>query len=138
MECNFCKHQVPPGTIECPYCHYRFTINAKVLTPEERDTFTGKTIEEDGSTTESDDTSNVSSTYENQGNNNSNERQTRFRSNSWSEPQFKVHTYGCGSSLIVTMFILAAILAIFFFLLPTFLVFAAIGAIVVFILRLFM
>ncbi|MDY5045624.1 MAG: hypothetical protein SPF10_07210, partial [Phascolarctobacterium sp.] len=53
-------------------------------------------------------------------------------------PGIKVHTFGCGSSILMTLLILGGILALFFFLLPTFIVFAAIGAVVVFILRLFM
>ena len=53
-------------------------------------------------------------------------------------PQIRVHSFGCGSGILMTLLILGGILAIFFFLLPTFLIFAAIGAVVVFIMRLFM
>ena len=53
-------------------------------------------------------------------------------------PQFKVHTMGCSSGILMTLLILGGILALFFFLLPTFIIFAAIGAVVVFFLRLFM
>jgi len=45
---------------------------------------------------------------------------------------------GCSSGILMTLLILGGILALFFFLLPTFIIFAAIGAVVVFILRLFM
>lgn len=42
MKCDFCGHEVAPGTVECPYCHYQFKIDAQVLSPEERDTFEGR------------------------------------------------------------------------------------------------
>lgn len=48
MKCEFCGREVAPGTLECPYCHYQFKVDAKVLSPDERDTFDGVTIEEDG------------------------------------------------------------------------------------------
>lgn len=38
MKCDFCGHEVAPGTVECPYCHYQFKIDAQVLSSEERDT----------------------------------------------------------------------------------------------------
>ena len=84
MKCDFCGHEVAPGTVECPYCHYQFKIDAQVLSPEE------------------------------------------------------VHTFGCGSGILITFLILCGIVAVIFFLLPTFIVFAAVGAIVLFIMRLFM
>ncbi len=31
MKCDFCGHEVAPGTVECPYCHYQFKIDAQVL-----------------------------------------------------------------------------------------------------------
>ncbi len=46
MKCDFCGREVPAGTVECPYCHYQFKIDAKVLSPDERDTFDGITIDE--------------------------------------------------------------------------------------------
>ena len=48
MKCNFCGREVPRGTQECPYCHYRFEIEATVLNPQERDEFEGVTIDESG------------------------------------------------------------------------------------------
>ena len=53
MKCDFCGREVNSGTTECPYCHYQFKIDAKVLSPNERDTFDGVTIEEDGSSSSS-------------------------------------------------------------------------------------
>ena len=29
MKCNFCGREVPKGTEECPYCHYRFEQEAR-------------------------------------------------------------------------------------------------------------
>ena len=106
MKCGFCGREVAKGALECPYCHYRFEVDAQVLTPNERDAFDGVTIEEDGSIV---DNKNVTAGDQ-----------------------------GYGSSILMTLLILGGILALFFFLLPTFIVFAAIGAVVVFILRLFM
>ncbi len=135
MKCDFCGREVSPGTAECPYCHYQFKIDAKVLTPQERDTFDGVTIEEDGS-------SSSSASPKNQ-----REQERQYQSGSYEQETYrgqrvnngiKVHHFGCGSGLLMTLLILGGILALFFFLLPTFLIFAAIGAVVVFVLRLFM
>ena len=97
MKCDFCGHEVAPGTVECPYCHYQFKIDAQVLSPEERDTFEGVTIDESAGTEENK-----------------------------SAREGAVYDILCG------------IVAVIFFLLPTFIVFAAVGAIVLFIMRLFM
>lgn len=134
MKCGFCGREVDKGVVECPYCHYRFEIDAKVLSPNERDTFEGVTIEEDGTTT---DNKNVKD---------NNDRQYRESNYSYQgynrqgkqQPNIKVHSFGCGSSILMTLLILGGVLTLVFFLLPTFIVFAAIGAVVVFILRLFM
>ena len=136
MKCGFCGREVEKGVLECPYCHYRFEVDAQVLTPHERDTFDGVTIEEDGSTV---DNKNVSG-----GQGRGYEQGSYGRGQSYEQgqqrqqtPGIKVHTFGCGSGLLMTLLILGGILALVFFLLPTFIVFAAIGAVVVFILRLF-
>lgn len=129
MKCDFCGHEVDKGTIECPYCHYRFKIDAQVLSPEERDTFDGVTIDESAGTAE-EGREPRGEIYE--------ERASYSERDQQVPPQMKVHTFGCGSGLLMTFLILCGILAVFFFLLPTFLVFAAIGAVVVFVMRLFM
>lgn len=129
MKCDFCGREVAPGTLECPYCHYQFKIDAQVLTPDERDTFEGVTIEEDGSAS---DNKNVGRGAERSGGYERGYGQQNV------PPRVKVHTFGCGSGLLMTLLILGGILALFFFLLPTFIIFAAIGAVVVFVLRLFM
>lgn len=48
MLCNFCGREVHNGASECPYCHYVFVREVTILTDEERDTFEGTTIEDDG------------------------------------------------------------------------------------------
>lgn len=130
MKCGFCGREVDKGTTECPYCHYRFTLDTQVLSPEERDTFEGVTIDEstgaDASSSQS-----VSSYGERE------QYEEKMREQA-ANRGIKVHTFGCGSSILMTLLILCGILALFFFLLPTFIVFAAIGAVVVFVLRLFM
>lgn len=130
MKCGFCGREVDKGTTECPYCHYRFTLDTQVLSPEERDTFDGVTIDEstgaDASSSQS-----VSSYGERE------QYEEKMREQA-ANRGIKVHTFGCGSSILMTLLILCGILALFFFLLPTFIVFAAIGAVVVFVLRLFM
>lgn len=140
MKCGFCGREVEKGVLECPYCHYRFEVDAQVLTPDERDTFDGVTIEEDGSTV---DNKNVRQDgREQRGYGGQHAGQGGFRAGGGyagqQGPQIRVHNFGCGSSLLMTLLILGGLLALVFFLLPTFIVFAAIGAVVVFILRLFM
>ena len=136
MKCGFCGREVEKGVLECPYCHYRFEVDAQVLTPDERDTFEGVTIEQDGSTVDNKNMTNGQGAGYEQG------TRDGYGQGSYSGqqqgPQIKVHHFGCGSSILMTLLILGGILALFFFLLPTFIVFAAIGAVVVFILRLFM
>ena len=141
MKCGFCGREVEKGALECPYCHYRFEVDAQVLTPDERDTFEGVTIEQDGSTV---DNKNVSQGgYGGQGNYSGGQGYQGRYGNGQSGygqqgPQIKVHSFGCGSGILMTLLILGGLLALVFFLLPTFIVFADIGAVVVFILRLFM
>lgn len=48
MKCSFCGKELERGTQECPYCHCRIEAEVQVLRPEERDTFDGVTIEQDG------------------------------------------------------------------------------------------
>lgn len=133
MKCDFCGHEVAPGTVECPYCHYRFKIDAQVLSPEERDTFEGVTIDESAGTEENK-SAREGAVYDSGADayDSYNQRQQQV------PPNIKVHTFGCGSGILITFLILCGIVAVIFFLLPTFIVFAAVGAIVLFIMRLFM
>ena len=137
MKCNFCGREVDNAVLECPYCHYQFKREAQVLNPNDRDSFEGVTIEEDGST--NDGGSKTRYQYQTK------DEYTRYdqakqqqQQRTTVNPQVKVHTMGCSSGILMTLLILGGILALFFFLLPTFIIFAAIGAVVVFFLRLFM
>lgn len=125
MKCSFCGKELERGTQECPYCYCRIEAEVQVLRPEERDTFDGVTIEQDGNA---------------EGGTRVEDMRTERRAYEQNNggPQIRVHSFGCGSGILMTLLILGGILAIFFFLLPTFLIFAAIGAVVVFIMRLFM
>ena len=120
MKCGFCGREVDKGTTECPYCHYRFTLDTQVLSPEERDTFEGVTIDE---STGADEGSQSVSSY---GEREQYEEKMREQA---ANRGIKVHTFGCGSSILMTLLILCGILALFFFLLPTFIVFAAVFSI---------
>ena len=91
MKCDFCGHEVAPGTVECPYCHYQFKIDAQVLSPEERDTFEGVTIDESAGTEENK-SAREGAVYDS-GADAYNERQQQV------PPNIKVHTFGCGSAI---------------------------------------
>lgn len=127
MKCDFCGREIEDRLSECPYCHYQLKRDTQVLSPDERDTFEGITIEEDGSTRSSE-------AFD--------ERSDRFKryeqSQQPQQPHFKVRTFNLSSGILMTLLIIGGILALFFFLLPAFLVFAAVGAVVVFLLKLFM
>ena len=103
-----------------------------MLSPEERDTFEGVTIDESAGTEENK-SAREGAVYDS-GADAYNERQRQQQV----PPNIKVHTFGCGSGILITFLILCGIVAVIFFLLPTFIVFAAVGAIVLFIMRLFM
>ena len=134
MKCEFCGREVENTVVECPYCHYQFKREAQVLNPNECDSFEGITIEEDGSTNDGDSKTKYQYQTKEEYTRHDQAKQQRTTVN----PQFKVHTMGCSSGILMTLLILGGILALFFFLLPTFIIFAAIGAVLVFILRLFM
>lgn len=113
MQCPFCKHEVAKGVTECPYCHYQFAVDAEVLSSDERDSFDGLTIEEDGSTT-----SGQNATYEESGSFQEEERPTHFGQREENEePQtpggFQVQTFGVTGCLIGLLIIL--FMLIFFF-----------------------
>lgn len=129
MKCDFCGREIEERLTECPYCHYQLKKETQVLSPDERDTFEGITIEEDGSTSSSDKTTRADDSY-----------RRRYDSSRQSGPQphFKVKTVNISSGILMTLLIIGGILALFFFLLPAFLIFAAVGAVIVFLLKLFM
>lgn len=127
MKCDFCGRELDDKVSECPYCHYQIKKDPKILSANERDDFDGITIEEDGTT--SDSRSSKKSEESAQGTYNK-----EYRAN----PNFKVRTFNMRSGFLMTLLIIGGILALIFFLLPAFLMFAAIGAVVVFLLKLFM
>lgn len=130
MKCNFCGHEVAPGTTECPYCHYQFKIDTQVLSPDERDDFDGLTIEEDGSATS------YSEREETTGREIYEERREYEEYKAQQRPEVKVKTFNFGSGILMTLLIMAIIISLFFFVLPTVLIFAAVGAVVMYIVRL--
>ncbi len=111
MKCDFCGHEVAPGTVECPYCHYQFKIDAQVLSPEERDTFEGVTIDESAGTEETK-SAREGAVYDS-GADAYNETQQQV------PPNIKVHTFGRSSGILVTNLILYANVALIFNLLIT-------------------
>ena len=100
MQCPFCKHEVNKGIEECPYCHYKFEVDAEVLSSDERDSFDGVTIEEDGST------SGGQTTYEEAG---SYEARPEEQQNAGYGSGFqfqRVGGYGCLIWMLVFLFIM--------------------------------
>lgn len=135
MKCNFCGREVPRGTAECPYCHYQFTVDAEVLPTNERDSFEGVTIEEDGSTS-------GEANYEREAEAADYDPNHKFGQQpreGEAEPQpFQVKTYGCGGVSLIILMIIVALSVMAFFMMPVFLVLGAIGAVVMFLLRTFL
>lgn len=126
MKCGFCNREIDDNLFECPYCHYQIKKDSQVLSPRERDNFEGITIEEDGSTNDS------------ASNGRHEQHQHSQQGAGYGQPKIKVKTFNFSSGLLLSLFIIGGILALFFFLLPAFLIFAAIGAVVIFIMKLFM
>lgn len=123
MKCNFCGREVPRGTQECPYCHYRFEIEATVLNPQERDEFEGVTIDESG--------------YEETGAKDERrpeqreryERREEYSNKSGGSKIYVKNLNGCGGGLLGVLLIIAVLIALFIFFMPLFIVVAAIGVV---------
>lgn len=141
MKCDFCGREAERGALECPYCHYRFRIDPQVLTPDERDTFEGVTIEEDGTASDAGERSAGGVTG--RGGRAYGDDAFRQGGRAYGEdafrqaPRVKVHTFGCGSGILLTLLVLGGIVALIAFLLPVFFVYALAGAVVVTLLKLF-
>ena len=101
MKCSFCGKELERGTQECPYCHCSIEAEVQVLRPEERDTFDGVTIEQDGNAEGGTRVEYMRT-----------ERRAYEQNNGG--PQIRVHSFGCGSGILMTLLILGGILAIFF------------------------
>lgn len=135
MKCNFCGHEVPRGAAECPYCHYQFTLDAEVLPSNERDSFEGVTIEEDGSTSGE---APREKEQAQEGYDPNHKFGQQPREEERVQQPFQIKTYGCGSFSLMALMILVVICVLSFLLMPMFLVFGAIGAVIVFLCRTFL
>lgn len=129
MICKFCHREFEDGLSECPYCHYVVDVEAQTLTRDERDTFDGVTIEEDGTVH---DGLHPETTY---GNATEDEAGARQRED---QPSSGLHVFHLGSSLFWLGLILIFILGLIVVFLPAFIVIAAIISICVFVGRLFL
>ncbi len=127
MICTFCKREFDNGLTECPYCHKQVEVEPHVISADERDTFEGMTIEveDDGTVKEEQGVKNQDDYYQ--------QGSDPFASNQ--NPNIKV--VSLGGSLLWTILFILLFLGFVFFLLPTFIIIAAIIAAIVFIARLF-
>ena len=132
MLCKFCQHEFEDHLTECPYCHRLVEIETQPLSREERDSFSGATIEADGSVREGDTPrsgNGGSSAYEGYGA----ERKGGAEGS-------RIHVYHTGG-LLTWCIIALVLIGLVFFLLPAFLFIAVagavVGAVVLFFLRLF-
>lgn len=143
MKCNFCGHDVPPGATECPYCHYQLEVDAKVLSRDERDSFDGVTIEENGASSsggsrnqqeEHREERRYGQSYENsQDDPGYRERQYRQRTTSFGVPGIQVHTVGCGLGAFIMALILIGMLFLGIMALP----YVLVGAAIIYVIRFF-
>ena len=123
MKCNFCGREVPRGTQECPYCHYRFEIEATVLNPQERDEFEGVTIDESGyeeTAAKDERRPEQRERYE---------RREEYSNKSGGPKIYVKNLNGCGGGLLGVLLIIAVLIALFIFFMPLFIVVAAIGVV---------
>ncbi len=124
MKCNFCGREVPRGTQECPYCHYRFEIEATVLNPQERDEFEGVTIDESGyeeTAAKDERRPEQRERYE---------RREEYSNKNGVGPKIYVKNLnGCGGGLLGILVFIAILIALFIFFMPLFIVVAAIGVV---------
>lgn len=128
MKCNFCGREVPKGTQECPYCHYRFEQEATILNPRERDEFEGVTIDENSgeetSSANNERTPEYTQTYE--------YRREEYRTKPGG-PKIYIKNFGCGSGILSILLIICILVALFIFFMPLFVIIAGIGLIYYFI-----
>ena len=126
MICKFCHREFEDGLSECPYCHYVVEVEPQTLTRDERDTFSGVTIEQDGTVREG---TQPEQTEENADYAETEQENTR--------PQ-GLHVFHLGSSLLWLGLILLFILGLIITFLPAFIVIAAVISLVVFVGRIFL
>lgn len=114
MECKFCHREFDNGLSECPYCHCMVDIEPQKLTATEKNTFDGVTIDvADGTVHEGSNLTEEAGAE--------NEETSEAGSSGSQSTGSGFHVYHLGGGLLWTGLILLAILALFFFLLPTFL-----------------
>lgn len=143
MKCGFCGHEVPPGSTECPYCHYQLEVDAKVLSKDERDSFDGITIEENGSSSSSgsrrdreeyQEEHRYGQSYEHPEDDPSyRQRQYRQGGASFGVPGIQIHTMGCGLGAFLITLILIGMLFLGIIALPYILV----GVAIIYVIRFF-
>lgn len=125
MICKFCQREFEDGLSECPYCHCVVEVEPQTLTRDERDTFAGVTIEQDGTVREG---ARPEQTEADAGYTEETEQE---------QPQ-GLHVFHIGSSLLWLGLILLFILGLILTFLPAFIVIAAVISLVVFVGRLFL
>ena len=127
MKCNFCGREVPRGTQECPYCHYRFEQEATVLNPRERDEFEGVTIDESGYEENASANNGRAPEYRESYEYRREEYSTNKRG---AGPKIYVKNLnGCSGGLLGILLVVAILIALFIFFMPLFIVVAAIGVV---------
>lgn len=139
MLCKFCRHEFDDSLTECPYCHRIVEVEPQSLTREERDSFSGTTIEADGSVRDDRNRSD-SYIYEERDAYDPQEGYGRQEDARSDRAGSGIHVYRFGG-LMTWLITILVILGLVFFLLPAFLVVAVAGAfisaIVLFVMRLF-
>ena len=138
MLCQFCRHEFDDSLTECPYCHRQGDFEPKSLTREERDSFSGTTIDMGGSSDESERCSEYQERDSYRGDETF-QRADRPYEEKDRPAGFKVYRMGGG---FLTWIVFALIvLGIIFFILPAVFLFAVAGAIagavIIFLSRLF-
>jgi hypothetical protein len=129
MICKFCGREFQDGLNECPYCHWVVEVDAKTLTEDERDTFSGVTIEQDGSLHEGPRPEAQDSTFD--------EDSEQETSGEETSEHPGMHIFRIGSSIFWLGLILLFILGLVLTFLPAFIVVAAIISLALFVGRLF-
>ncbi|MBO5605981.1 MAG: hypothetical protein J5915_11420 [Acidaminococcaceae bacterium] len=139
MVCKFCQHEFDDSLTECPYCHKQVDFEPKSLTREERDSFSGTTIDiDDPENSQHSGDSQYQDKYDYRDRGDY-QRADRPYGSSENPSGFKV--YRLGGSLITWIIFALIVLGIIFFVLPAFLFVGVIGAaavaIIIFLSRLF-
>lgn len=134
MICKFCHREFEDGLSECPYCHCIVDVEAQTMSRDERDTFSGVTIEEDGSVHDG-----PRPARQEEADFSADERQEAGDDRSQTVPPAPgLHVFNVGRSLLWVVLILIVLLGLVITFLPAFIIIAAIAAVGIFIARLFL